>query len=166
MTTNNPTVQTLGYAGLIPFIAFALLLWRPTLAPEMVARIASSLGENLVYHGFLGYSAVILSFLGGIFWGQALQMGGDPRASKLLIVSNLFTLIAWFALLMASPVFALVLLVFGYLTLLALEWRLSAQHPHLPQWSLTSYLPMRIVLTTVVVLLHLLVMVHFIEHAG
>lgn len=164
MVRHNSTFQTLGYAGLVPFAALALLLWQPSLLPGSMLSGIEALAQQHGYQAFLGYSAVILSFLGGIFWGHALQAEGETRPTLLLVISNVFALVAWMALMLDSSIAALSLLAAGYLTLLAAEWRLSATFPHLPQWSLSSYLPMRIILTVVVVSLHVVVLLHVLSH--
>lgn len=63
--TLNPVALRLAYAGLIPFVLGALLIW-------LLA------GYNLEAHAFVAlglsaYAAVIISFLGGIHWGLAMR---------------------------------------------------------------------------------------------
>lgn len=78
------TAQILGYAGLIPFAFLAIdPLTTQYFAPPL-ARL-----------WLLGYGAVILSFLGGIVWGRALE---KPGAGGAMIVSIVISLVAWAAL--------------------------------------------------------------------
>jgi Protein of unknown function (DUF3429) len=78
----------LGAAGLIPFVAGAVLVWlMPSLSGIPVGRVV------------IVYGAVILSFLGGMIWGLAAaglaQDSDDPSASSVLAVSVLPSLAAW-----------------------------------------------------------------------
>ncbi|MDE2081996.1 MAG: DUF3429 domain-containing protein [Burkholderiales bacterium] len=73
--------RRLGYAGLLPFIAGALLVWtvHDELRPELMRGLAL-------------YAAVIASFLGGIHWGLAMQAGSPSRH---LVWGVLPALLAW-----------------------------------------------------------------------
>lgn len=85
--------RLLGYAGLIPFAAAALLAlsgpppWR---GPALAALSA--------------YGAVILSFLGAVHWGFALRApaGEEPAAWPRLGLGVAPALVAWVALLLPS----------------------------------------------------------------
>jgi Protein of unknown function (DUF3429) len=74
-----------GLAGLIPFLGLPLLGWnRPDLAADCVRWQAL-------------YGALILSFLGGARWGQAVQAA---RPSPLVVsISMLPSIAGWFLLL-------------------------------------------------------------------
>ena len=58
----NPAALRLRYAGLLPFIAGAALVW--LVYPEVQPYVTLSLAA---------YAAVVLSFLGGIHWGLAFR---------------------------------------------------------------------------------------------
>ena len=75
----------LGYSGVIPFAATAALVALDNAAMRQVAL-----------DGFLIYSGVILSFLGGIRWGAASSASSDPARG--LVVSVLPSLWAAFFL--------------------------------------------------------------------
>lgn len=80
----------LGYAGLVPFVVGALLVWfvRPDAqSPE---------AHDFLIHALAAYAAVIVSFLGGIHWGLGL-LHGQPRLFAWGVVPSL---LAWVALLM------------------------------------------------------------------
>jgi Protein of unknown function (DUF3429) len=62
----NPNARVLGYAGLLPQI-FAVLM----LLDESLHWIALA--------GGFGYAAFIFSFLGGVWWGLALNSTYPPR---------------------------------------------------------------------------------------
>lgn len=56
-----------GYAGLLPqILAVAMILYDPTL-------------EWIALAGGYGYAAFIFSFLGGVWWGLALNAANPPR---------------------------------------------------------------------------------------
>ena len=66
-STTVPIALWLGYAGLIPFVAGAVLAWLPQTGSQPVVAAALS-----------AYAAVIVSFLGGIHWGIGFR-DGMPR---------------------------------------------------------------------------------------
>lgn len=79
----------LGYAGLLPFVAAALLVWLlpPTPAQAFVAQALSA------------YAALIISFLGGIHWGHAMR---GPVGSAALAWGVIAPLLSWPAVLMPA----------------------------------------------------------------
>jgi len=83
----SPTALRLGRAGLLPFVAGALLPW--VLRGE--ARVAWATA-------MLAYAALIVSFLGGIHWGLAMRQA-TPSA-RLLAWGVVPSLLAWPMLLM------------------------------------------------------------------
>lgn len=82
-----PLAQRLGYAGLIPFVAGAALVWlvREDAHPYVTLALAA-------------YAAVIVSFLGGIHWGLALRHSQPPL--WLLGWGVLPSLVAWLGVMM------------------------------------------------------------------
>jgi hypothetical protein len=84
----GPVAARLGYAGLLPFVAGALLVW--LVHPDAHPYVSLALSA---------YAAVIVSFLGGIHWGLAMaRTGGPPTA--LLAWGVVPSLVAWLAVLM------------------------------------------------------------------
>lgn len=79
----------LGYAGLLPFVAGAVLVWlvRPDVHPYVALALS-------------GYAAVILSFLGGIHWGLAMREPAPPL--PWLVWGVVPSLVAWLAMLMPA----------------------------------------------------------------
>jgi hypothetical protein len=77
----------LGYAGLMPFVLGALLVWfvRVDAHPHVVLALSA-------------YAAVIVSFLGGIHWGIAFREAAPPPA--LFAWGVVPSLVAWVAVLM------------------------------------------------------------------
>lgn len=133
------TAQRLGYAGLLPFLAFTLggLL-------DIYADHAVRL--------FVIYSAIILSFLGGIHWGIAMQSGGSPtRILKWSMLPSIVGIVAFIAGIWWSPLSLLTLLALTHLFWLNFEKR------HLPEqlW----YLELRNRLTFTVVALHVILII-------
>ena len=80
----SPAARVLGYAGLLPqIICLALVL----------------AGHEWRYAGLAGgyaYAAAIFSFLGGVWWGQAVQSAkdGQPATTSAYLVAVLPSLIA------------------------------------------------------------------------
>lgn len=121
--------HVLGVGGLLPFVLGLLVL---AYAPGQMAHLAE--------RALLGWSVVILSFLGGAQWGGLIERPDfQPQA---LALSVLPALVAWGALFMPSTVMALLVLAIAFA---ATRWldRLSAW----PRW----FAHLRTGLTVVVV---------------
>jgi len=95
----------LGYLGLLPFIGgLVLMMFKETLFELFGQQI------------FITYSAIILSFLSGVLWGAALEGFDNTLGRTALILSNLFALAAWAALLLDGYAkLAVALLAIGFL---------------------------------------------------
>ncbi len=126
-------VACLGYGGLVPFVALALL------APFDPAHAAAW------SRALAGYGAVILSFVGALHWGIAMSTPDlDPALRRRAFAWSVVpALLAWPAAMQAGPV-SLLVLVAGFVLHLMQDRRLAAQ-TQLPGW----YLPLRWRLTTV-----------------
>ena len=123
----------LGLAGVIPFWAAALGFLLAGAAP------------GFFLHAGLAYGAVILSFLGGIRWGEALKGRGSRERAAAFGLSVLPSLAGWLALVIpAIP--GLSLLIAGLL-LQALWDVTSAQRGELAFW----FARLRLWLTTLAV---------------
>ena len=83
-------VTRLGYAGLIPFVLLAALMW--LVDAELLPFVSIALG---------GYAAAIVSFLGGVHWGIGFTKGdAAPRFHFVWgVVPSLF---AWVALMLPA----------------------------------------------------------------
>ena len=150
--SQSTLMKILGYAGLVPFLIPVYLMGQAFVsAPGLQSAAIFGLYAPYV---FIAYSAVILSFLSGTVWAYARPMeGGLSRGA--IVVSNLLALSAWLSLLLiyVAPImtlFALCLLMAGYLGLLVIERQLGV--PQTP-----DYWRLRIQLSVVVSLAHLLV---------
>lgn len=91
-------IGRLGYAGLIPFVVLALLLW---LVREPQAAAWLSIGLT-------GYAACIASFLGAIHWGAAFSLAetGEPEVQvqqkRHILWGVTPGILSWIALLMPA----------------------------------------------------------------
>lgn len=150
--SQSTLMKILGYAGLVPFLVPVYLMGQAFVsAPGLQSAAIFGLYAPYV---FIAYSAVILSFLSGTLWAYARPLEGGLSSGAILF-SNLVALSAWLSLLLIyiAPImtlFALCLLMAGYLGLLLIERLLGV-----PQNA--DYWRMRIQLTAVVALAHLLV---------
>jgi len=103
------TKQLLGYLGLIPFV---IALSFQNLIIELFQQTPKQV--------FIFYSAVILSFIAGTLWRKK----NDQLSIKRQYLSNLFSLMAFLALLIAQNL-ALILLAVSYLAILFCEYKLD-----------------------------------------
>jgi hypothetical protein len=79
----------LTWAGLLPFLA-ALAAW------GLGLWTGEARGVVIASKAFLVYSAVILSFLGGVRWGRAMSAGAPPPAYVLAVLPSLWAFPALF----------------------------------------------------------------------
>ena len=80
--------QGFGYVGLVPLIAGAIAVW------------TSEVSEvGVVAEAMLFYSATVLSFLGGVRWGMALNNPRSARMASSLTIGIFPPLVAWVMLL-------------------------------------------------------------------
>jgi len=124
----------LGWLGVLPF----LLAWAGV-----------SMGyEKIGLPLFMTYSAVILSFLGGIRWAQALA---GQLSQKDFLYSVLPSLLAWVCL-MLRPELALIGLALGFAGTAYLD--ISGRPLHAP----IAFIKLRLRLSLAVISLHLTVL--------
>lgn len=123
VTTARPAMPStplwLGLGGLIPFYAALALVYT---APGEIAAVA--------LRGLIGYGAVILSFLGGVWWGAGLR--SSDVGDRHMVLSVLPSLVAWPALYL-SPQNALLVLLAGHVAS-GLVDRIAALSGNLPAW--------------------------------
>lgn len=101
------TAIRLAWAGLAPFIllaAFGLIGFTGE----------QGLYQTLALHGFLIYSAVILSFLGGIHWGLIMANTMNNPQGR-LVICMAPSLIAWVTVSLAPALIALAVLGLFYM---------------------------------------------------
>ncbi len=106
----------------------------------------SSISASLI-DAYKVYSAIVLSFLGGIHWGIVLGAENERPASKPLIMSLSAPLIGWSAVFIAEPL-CFALLIVGFAGQGAWD-NFSAHNGNLPLW----FSKIRLTLTLVVILL-------------
>ena len=140
MVSDRRLAWGLGLAGLLPFIGSSIAVW---VAPT-VWKVSS-------IYAFTYYGAVILSFLGGIHWGSALQVPRDNNVRR-LVLAMVPSLIAWPALLF-NTVTGLWVLLAGFLLMGGYDISREGREGF-PKW----YLSLRCVLTAVVAIFHLIVL--------
>ncbi|WP_445361522.1 DUF3429 domain-containing protein [Microbulbifer sp. EKSA005] len=130
----------LAYLGLIPFVGGIIMQWLGFSLWGVTPRLL-----------FTAYSAVILSFLCGVWWGAALNQVGHPHRMILALLSNLVTLVGWVALLMFRTTWALpvLLVAFGFVV-----WAEARLNPNLP--GRDQYFRTRSIVTYLVMACHLL----------
>lgn len=125
----------LGLAGLIPFLFFPLAITLDWLPLSQSARY------------FTQYSAVLLSFFGGIHWWDAIN---QFRVGHQLYVAMLPTIIGWLCLVFSGSPAVVGVLSLSYLAILVYDKFTLA----MPKALIMGYMSLRMVLTTVVVISH------------
>lgn len=138
-TTVPGPALILGAAGLIPFVACLLIGF---VAPDDVADLAML--------ALRAYAACILSFMGGVHWGLAIDPATREPSPQRLGASVVPALAGWVALLL-PPFFGFLLLTLTFTDLLAYD-HYETRRGHAPGW----YPALRLPLTVVVVLCLLL----------
>jgi hypothetical protein len=162
---NSPSVlvRILGFAGLAPFLLPALLMVQGAFSAKGFES-AAVFGLYAPYV-FITYSAIILSFLCGALWGKAVSGDCRQSANAVLIFSNLMALSAWSCTLLIylapiMSIFAVALLLAGFLAVLLCERefeRAAVQEDSAKNAMDSSYWRMRVQLTVLVALLHIVV---------
>lgn len=129
------SVVLLGLAGLIPFLAM----------PIAYSLNLLSLTQSAIY--FMQYSAVLLSFFGGIHWWDSIS---NQRYGKQMYIAMLPSIIGWLCLVFSHDPKTLGVLSLSYVAILVYDkFSLS-----LPKGQIMSYISLRIALTSVVVISH------------
>ena len=132
--------QTRGltFAGALPFFLALLLVLFPQFGFDGVYLATS-------------YAALIISFLSGTHWMQALK-ASDATLSPLLIKSNLVTLLAWAALLFLPNIGTLLLHALCFLYLFFLDHNLF-KRGYVPQWYYTLRRSITLIVVSLLMLL-------------
>ena len=144
-TAKNKLIYTLGFLGLIPFIVSSL---------AELMQVESLFGIQPLKL-LITYGAIILTFLGGVLWGQALHRAESEPTSALLVLSNAFAILAWLTLLLDSSAWSLGLQMAGFATLLFFEQKLARSSA---MTSYMGYYRIRLILTSAVIVCELLVL--------
>lgn len=139
-------------AGVVPFLGAAIAL----LAQVRDLPLLGSL-EFL----FLSYAFGICSFMLGSYWGLSLgQQGGEKDDSdKLMVLTNVTFLLAWFCWIFDVPKpILLVVFAFIFIKLLLIDRRLLAEHR-----IEAHYFRLRALVTSLVCLSLLLVLLSYLR---
>ena len=124
----------LGVAGLIPFVTGGVLVWLPQLQ-----NIAPTIPPLVFF-----YAALIVSFLGGVRWGAAMQNAttGTMLARELCasVIPTLITLVCYILSLPAALTMLLILIISQRLVDI-----LAVRQKKLVEW----YAPLRLLLSGV-----------------
>ena len=132
-SSNNisPVGRLLGYAGLVPFVALAVLSF-----------IVSSVHRPTIIFSLLAYGATIICFLGAIHWG--LTMVENIPSKQQLVWGVMPSLLAWVSL-MIPVEFGLLIVASVLLVCLIVDYKI---YPH---FGLGQWLQMRLVLSLVAI---------------
>jgi Protein of unknown function (DUF3429) len=124
MNANNAWARWLTFAGAIPFIACSAALW---FAPNQYRGFAASV--------LTAYSAVILSFLGGIQWGMAVNLidSAPKSARNIFFLSVVPSLLAWAMLLLPEPRSRILVAIFLFAFVWVIDALLNVQKL-IPPW--------------------------------
>ena len=139
---HSTLMKTLTYLGATPFF----------LALYVQLSGQSFLGVTGT-QWFLSYGLVILSFMAGTLWGQVVNH--SLQAKPIAVLSNIITLAAWFAFLLAGAAQAVVVIALGFSALYAVERSVLAAITR-PDY----YLALRLRVTALVLLAHGLMLWH------
>ena len=104
------TDKYLTFLGLIPFLFLLILSFYHFETTGYISKL------------FYAYSAIIISFIAGTHWGICLH--AKDRNKRILVESNLITLIAWFSLFYLGLITELIM-IGCFLYLLQVEHRLK-----------------------------------------
>ena len=139
---HSRVINSLGYAGLLPFLA---AVW--------AAYAQLSFWEWPASQLFLSYSVIILSFLAGALWGKAKELEESEISCLLLIGSNGFALTGWLAVLLGKDYLpaGLAVSMTGFILVYLVEHKTQGL---LLQGMGSAYLKFRLTLTCVVCLAH------------
>jgi hypothetical protein len=149
--TTKPIITALGVAGLLPFMASLLAAFLNAIMIDMDLAVQPKLI-------FVFYSAVILSFLCGAFWGRLLNKDYTLKVALLLVATNMLALAAWISLLLFNEyqVLSIGLLGLAYLSVFIFE---SIEAKLLYKDIYRAYLKLRFWLTFCVVTMHLMMLI-------
>jgi Protein of unknown function (DUF3429) len=134
--TSITLTRPLAFAGALPFVASALLLW----AGHNTLPVLGSVSNLAASYGLL-----ILAFMAGVQWGQRLV--GIETSLNLFLISNAIALSGWFAYLLLSQRLFFASLAVLFAVLLMIDKRLAAEG-HLS----ADYIRTRTVVSALVVL--------------
>ena len=140
MTRIPSSALILGLSGLIPFLYGALSALVP--ATGAIGRLWGSNYEGIYI--LQVYGIVILCFMAGVIWGFAART--DGRQATFFYALSVLPAIFVFLTAFSAPRPSLIMLILGFLALLAIDAS-AARQGLAPAW----WMRLRLLLTTVVV---------------
>ncbi|MFK7816607.1 MAG: DUF3429 domain-containing protein [Gammaproteobacteria bacterium] len=142
MQKQHATPRQLGYLGLLPFMVSGLLAWIPEYHHFAIKSITI-------------YAAVIVTFIGGVHWGLAMQASktsndrDDPSIRNQFIFSVIPSLVAWLAVIMAQP-YTLIILAICFVSFW--YWEKTTYNKALENWYITLRNQLTLVATLFIVI--------------
>jgi len=118
------------YAGALPFIACALMLY------SGINNVGSLGSVNEIV---AVYALVLISFIAGVHLGTYLFYN-TKTPKPLFIISNVFAALAWMSLLFASPANATLILVGAFIYLLGVDFLLKREMFISPSYFVTRFI--------------------------
>lgn len=113
-----PLTSRLALLGTLPFVISSVLLMADINNLPLLGSVANLLSS---------YTLVIAVFMCGVHWGQYLQQP-EQHSLNLLLISNVLTLVLWFAWLLTPLHIFLSLALLVFLVLLFIDMRLRLIH--------------------------------------
>jgi hypothetical protein len=137
MNANSAWARWLTFAGAIPFIACSAALW---LAPNQYRSFTVNI--------LTAYAAVILSFLGGVQWGMAINLidTAPKSARNIFLLSVVPSLLAWAMLLLPEPKTRILVAIFLFAFVWVIDALLNVQKL-IPPW----FFKLRSMITAIVI---------------
>ena len=115
MENDKPMYTILALAGVLPFVACALLPLFGVTSVEPFGRLDQIANS---------YGLAIVCFLAGIHWSTHL-LRKDQLPFNLMISSNVVFLATWFMFILADTAWSLLTQVAALIVLLLIDWRLK-----------------------------------------
>ena len=115
MNNDKPLYTSLALAGVLPFVACALLPLFGVISVEPFGRL-DQLANS--------YGLAIVCFLAGIHWSTYL-LRQDQLPFNLMIGSNVVFLATWFMFILADTAWSLLTQCAALIVLLLIDWRLK-----------------------------------------
>jgi ATP/ADP translocase len=114
--TTIAITRPLAFAGALPFVASALLLWAGQASLPVLGAVSTIAAS---------YGLLIFAFMAGVQWGQRLV--GIETSLNLFLISNAIALAGWFAFLLLSPKMYFASLAVLFAVVLMIDKRLAAE---------------------------------------
>ncbi|MFK8027355.1 MAG: DUF3429 domain-containing protein [Gammaproteobacteria bacterium] len=138
---NNLTIW-LAYLGTIPFILSAVLVLQDN---------EGLMSTSNLTHVLNSYALIIVVFMAGVHWGCYLS-DEKSHSISLLLISNVITLIAWFAFLLTPFIITLLIYCLAFVVLLFIDSKLLSLDVISKE-----YFKLRLTITSIVIMSLLLV---------